>query len=107
MPRFARDVDDLDAAVRDLWNLECEQLANQVRVGPREGDLWAAGSASNPDDVALDALTVLVVLAGNLFCRRQQSLGAIGFAADSDDDHSAGIRTRVTLNDTADDFTLM
>ena len=66
VPGLAGHRHDLDAAVGDLGHLEGEQLAHQVRVGARDGDLRAAEGAGDRHHVGLDPAAVRVLLAGHL-----------------------------------------
>src|SRR3712207_7783967 len=57
---LARDRDDLDAAVGDLGDLEGEELADQVGVGARDGDLRAAVGRSEEHTSELQSRQYLV-----------------------------------------------
>src|SRR4029079_18906353 len=71
---LAGDVGDLDQAVRDLGDLELEQLLDQLGVTPRHDDRRALGRGGDLLDHGLDPLRVVVALAVDLLGLGQQRL---------------------------------
>jgi hypothetical protein len=96
---LARQRDDLDDAARDLGHLECEELADQRGVRPRDRDLRPLGALADTRHVDADARAVLVLLAGHLLFRRQDRLDRAEV-----DVHHAGVRP--LLDDAGDDVAL-
>src|SRR3712207_9531233 len=99
---LARDRDDLDAAVGDLGDLEGEELADQVRVGARDGDLRAAEGAGDRHHVGLQPAAVRVALPRYLLGGGQHGL----HLAAVDEHRAAGVAPLVGLHDAADDVAL-
>src|SRR3989440_3366294 len=71
---FAGDGGDLDGTVGDLRYLQREQLLDQARMGPGQGDLRSPEALGDVHHDALDPHAVLVDLAGYLLGRRQDGL---------------------------------
>src|SRR4029450_480439 len=71
---LARHVGDLDDALADLGDLDLEQAPDEVGVGARGDDPQPPGGAGDVDDVHLDAVVVLGVLARHLLGVRQLGL---------------------------------
>jgi len=71
---LAGDVGDLDQAVRDLGDLELEQLLDQLGVAPGDDDARALGVGRNVGDHGLDAHAVVVALVVDLLGAGQQRL---------------------------------
>src|SRR5439155_13330357 len=92
---FPRDGRDLDGTVGDLRDLQREQLLDQGRVRPGQGDLRTPEALDDVDDHALDAHAVLVDLAGYLLGGGQDRLDLAEV-----DGHDALLRARlVRLHD--------
>ena len=98
--------DDLHRPVGDLGDLQREQLADQVRVGPGQRDQRLTGPARHADHVAAQPVAVLVALAGNLLGGGDHALGGLGLATHPHDDLATGVGPAVALNDARDDLAL-
>src|SRR5262249_26177193 len=71
---LARDRGDLDSPGGDFGYLEREQLADEIRVGTRQGDRRAPETLLDVQDIALQPLAMHVPLARYLLGRREDRL---------------------------------
>src|ERR1035437_8954838 len=99
VPCLAGQCPDLDSTVRNLGNLELEQLANQVGVGPRQADLGSSLTTLHADHETTKTLTVDVLLPRNLLGQRHRPL-------DLSEVHHHVARITALLDDARDDVTL-
>jgi hypothetical protein len=106
VPGLAGDGDDLHRALGDLGHLEREELAHQVGMGARQPDLGLPDAAGHPEHVATQPIAVVVLLAGNLFGRRDDALGELGLAAHPQHHLAQRVGAGVLLDDTGDDVAL-
>src|SRR4051812_41126032 len=103
VPGLAGHGDDLHTAVGDLRDLQREELAHQVGVRARDGDLRAAEGAGDRDDVGLDPGAVAVGLPRHLLGGREHRLDL----ADVDHHDAARVAPLVGLDDAADDVAFL
>ena len=102
MPSFAGDGDHFHAAIRNFRNFQFKKPAHQLRVGPGQVDLHIGAIAVNPHHISLDAVTVLQLLSGDLFCGKQDSVLRFQLGTELDHNDAAGIGTRIALDDATD-----
>ena len=98
MACFTSNREDLDATVRDLRHLEFKQTADQVRVRPGKVHLNVGVLPVNANNISLDAITMLQLLAWNLFRRQQNSVLRLNFGTQLNNDNSPFIGSGIGLH---------
>lgn len=73
-------------------------------MGARQGDQRLPGAPRHANDVAAQAVSVVVLLSWHLLGRRNDPLGALRLATHADHDEPAGVGPGVTLDHAADDL---
>ena len=71
-------------------------------MGPGQVDLHIGAIAVYPHHISLDAVTVLQLFPGDLFCGKQDAVLRFQFRAELDHDDAAGIGMRIALDDATD-----
>ena len=102
VPSFAGDGDHFHAAIRNFRNLQFKKPAHQLRVGPGQVDLHIGTIAVYSHHISLDAVTVLQLFPGDLFCGKQDAVLRFQLGAELDHDDAAGIGMRIALDDATD-----